>query len=236
MSRGTTTRNSRRVINTLTVAIQVSLTIGLVLFTVRQDWENVALTLGVIVLIAVPTFVLRKKRVYVPPEFQLVAAAFVWLSLYLGSGHDFYYRFPWWDTALHLGSGLLFGFIGWIVLFLLLETERLPRNIHPSLVFVFGVTFAITLGVAWEIIEWVLDLAFPVLNMMSHETGVDDTMHDLILDAVGAVAVGMMGYAYSRTGRFSFLVDELRKFTHRNPRIFRRYRARRVPTVPPEPN
>jgi hypothetical protein len=231
MAKGITTGHSRRLIGFLTALIQVSLTVGLVAFTIRRDWENVFLTLGVIVLIVVPTFLLRQNRVYVPPEFQLVAAAFVWLSLYLGSARDFYYRFPWWDTALHLGSGFLLGFIGWIVLFLLLETDRLPRNINRSLVFIFSVSFAVTLGVAWEILEFVLDLAWPYLNMMSHETGVTDTMLDLILDSVGAVAVGIMGYAYSRTGRFSFLVDLLRRFSHRNPRLFRRHRRRSETTA-----
>jgi hypothetical protein len=56
--------------------------------------------------------------------------------------------------------------------------------------------------------------------MMSQETGVHDTMHDLIVDAIGATIVALMGYAHSRSGRFSFLIDAVRAFTRRNPRWF----------------
>ena len=57
---------------------------------------------------------------------------------------------------------------------------------------------------------------------MSRETGIHDTMHDLIVDTIGAIIVGLMGYAYARTGRYSFLVDAVRAFMQKNPRLFGR--------------
>jgi hypothetical protein len=218
---------SRRLTRGITLVIQAWLAVGLVFFVVRRDWENVFLTLTVIGLIVVPAYALRRSRVYVPPEFQLIAALFVFLSLFLGSARDYYYRFWWWDIVLHTGSGFLFGIVGWIVMFLLLQTDRLPRTIGPALVCVFGVCFAVTLGVVWEIFEYGADLLWPHLNMMSQETGVHDTMHDLIVDALGALIVGSMGYAYARHGRFSFLIDAVRGFMHRNPHLFGRTVRRR---------
>jgi hypothetical protein len=47
-------------------------------------------------------------------------------------------------------------------------------------------------------------------------------MQDLIVDTIGAVVVAVMGYAYLRAGRFSFLADGVRKFLARNPRLFRK--------------
>lgn len=216
--------HSHRWTRVVTLVIQAWLAVGLVVFIVRRDWENVFLTALVIGLIVVPAFVLRRYRVEVPAEFQLIAVAFVFLSLFLGSARDFYYRFWWWDMVLHAGSGFLLGVVGWIVLFLLLQTDRLPRAVGPGLVCIFGITFAVTLGVLWEIFEYVVDLLWPNVNMMSRETGVHDTMHDLIVDTLGAIVVGLMGYAYSRSGRFSFLIDAVRRFMHKNPRWFSRQR------------
>jgi hypothetical protein len=209
-----------RLIIGLTVLIQAWLALGLIVFLVRRDWENVFLTATVIGLIVFPGLVLRRSRVHVPPEFQLIAAAFVFLSLFLGSATDFYYSFWWWDMALHTTSGFLLGIVGWLVLFLLLQTDRLPRGVGPGLVCVFGVTFAVTLGVLWEVFEFAVDSLWPHINMMSNETGVADTMHDLIVNFIGAVAVGLMGWAYSRSGRFSYIVDAVRRFMRRNPRLF----------------
>jgi hypothetical protein len=204
----------------LTVVIQAWLAVGLVLFIVRRDWENVFLTATVVGLVVLPELVLRRYRVHIPPEFQLIAAAFVFLSLFLGSARDFYYRIWWWDMVLHTTSGFLLGIVGWITLFLLLQTDRLPRAVGPGLVCVFGITFAVTLGVLWEIFEFAVDSIWPHVNMMSNETGVADTMHDLIVNLIGAVVVGLMGWAYSRSGRFSYVVDAVRKFTRKNPRLF----------------
>lgn len=207
---------------TLTLIIQAILVVGLAMFIFRRDWENIFLTILVIALTLIPAFVFRRLRVFIPPEVQLVAVAFVFLSLFLGSAADFYYRFWWWDIALHAGSGFLFGIVGFMVLFLLNQTDRLPPGIRPVFLCFFGVTFAVFVGVLWEIFEFTVDSFFPSINMQSVETGVKDTMKDLIVDTLGACIVGLMGWAYFKTGRYSFIADAVRKFIRKNPRLFRK--------------
>ena len=207
---------------TLTLVIQAFVTIGLILFLLRRDWENVFLTVLVLVLTLVPAFLLRRYRIYIPPEFQLVAAAFVFLSLYLGSARDFYYHFWWWDIILHTGSGFLLGIIGFLALFLLNQTDRLPDEIRPAFLCFFGLTFAVFLGVLWEIFEFAIDMIVPGANMLSWETGAGDTIVDLIVDTIGAIIVSLMGWAYIKTGRYSFVADGVRKFIRKNPRLFRK--------------
>jgi hypothetical protein len=209
----------------LTLVIQACFAIGLFVFLLRRDWENVFLTLTVILLIAVPAFLLRQQRIHVPPFFQFIAAMFVFLSLFLGSAQDFFYRIWWWDMVLHLGSGFLLGIVGWVALFLLNQTDHVPRGMRPGFVCFFGVTFAVFVGVLWEAFEFLVDNLWPSVNMMSNETGVSDTMLDLMVDLVGATIVALMGYSYFKTGRFAFVIKAVRGFVHRNPRLFRK-RAR----------
>lgn len=206
----------------LTLAIQFLLIAGLVLFVLRRDWENVFLTAIVILLTLVPAFLWRTYRIVIPPEFQLISAGFVFLSLFLGSAADFYYRYWWWDVVLHTSSGFLLGIIGFVALFLLNNTDRLPQGMKPSFLCIFGVMFAITLGVVWEIFEFAVDSIAPDINMQSRETGVVDTMQDLIVDTIGAVIVGFMGYAYLKTGKYSMIADGVRAFIEKNPRYFSR--------------
>ena len=213
---------NQRIYVAFTLILQTILALGLVLYFIRRDWENFFLTVLVIAMTMIPAFALRRFRVHVPPEFQLIAVAFVFLSFFLGSARDFYYRFWWWDMVLHTSSGFLLGIVGWIALFLLNQTDRIPRGMRPEFLCFFAVTFAVFLGVIWEIIEFTVDWIWPEANMMSHETGVADTMHDLIVNLIGAIVVALMGYAYSRTGRYSFVVDAVRNFLRRNPRLFRR--------------
>src|SRR6187549_3162399 len=91
------TPESRNIYLTLTLLIQALLMVGLVLFVLRRDWENVFLTVSVIVLTLAPVYLDRRYRIVVPPEFQLISAVFVFLSLFLGSASDFYYKYWWWD-------------------------------------------------------------------------------------------------------------------------------------------
>ena len=210
---------------TFTLIIQAILVAALVLFILWRDWENVFLTAAVIALTLIPVLLRRRYGIDMPPEFQLITVAFVFLSLFLGSARDFYYRFWWWDVVLHTGSGFLFGIIGFLALFVLNQTDRLPAGIRPAFVCFFGVTFAVFVGVLWEIFEFSVDQIWPSINMQSNETGVHDTMHDLIVDTLGAVIVGFMGWSYTRTGRYSFVVDGVRGFVRKNPRLFRKSRS-----------
>lgn len=214
----------RNIYLTLTAVLQALLVLGLVLFVLRRDWENVFLTAMVIVLTLAPAILDRQFRVLIPPEFNFIAAFFVFLSLFLGSATDFYYKYEWWDVVLHTSSGFLLGIVGFIALFWLNSSERIPRGMQPGFVCFFAVTFAVFLGVLWEVFEFIVD-RFTNANMQSTETGVKDTMQDLIVDTIGAVIVALMGYAYSRSGRYSFIADGVRKFIVANPRLFRKHHA-----------
>jgi hypothetical protein len=209
----------RNIYLTLTAGLQALLAIGLVLFVLRRDWENVFLTATVALLTWAPVFLDRQYRIIIPPEFNCIAALFVFLSLFLGSATDFYYKYWWWDIVLHTGSGFLLGIVGFIALFWLNSTDRIPRGMQPGFICFFAVTFAVFLGVLWEVFEFVVD-RFTSANMQSTETGVVDTMQDLIVDTIGAVIVALMGYAYARSGRYSFLADGVGKFVRSNPRLF----------------
>ncbi len=207
---------------TYTLAIQALLGVGLVLFVLRGDWENVFLTAIVIALTLAPALLDRNYRILIPPEFQLISAAFVFLSLFLGSAFNFYYRYWWWDVVLHTSSGFLLGVIGFVALFLLNRTDRIPQGMRPGFLCFFAVTFAVFLGVLWETFEFAVDSMAPSINMQSNETGVSDTMWDLIVDTIGAAVVAAMGWAYLKTGRYSFIADGVRGFVDRNPTLVNR--------------
>lgn len=210
----------------LSFVIQIALVVSLVFFAIRSNWENVFLTILVIGLTLIPTFLRREYKIVIPPEFQLIVVAFVFLSLFLGSARDFYYRFWWWDLVLHTSSGFLLGIVGFLVIFLLNQTNRIPRGLHPAFVCFFGVTFAVFMGVLWETVEFTVDRIWPKVNMQSVETGVVDTMQDLIVDMAGAIVVAVMAWVYTKTGRYSFVADGVRKFVRKNPRLFPRRKNR----------
>jgi hypothetical protein len=211
-----------RVYRTLTLVIQGVLVAGVVGFVLLGDWANALLTTLVIVLTLLPWLLRRWFRVDVPPEFQLVAALFVFCAMFLGTSLEFYGRFHWWDTALHTTSGCLLGIVGFIAVFLINGTDHRPEGMRISLIAVFGFMFAVTLGVFWEIYEFVADHVIPGLDMQVVATGTTDTMVDMIVNTIGAAVIALLGYLYCRSGRQSFIIDGVVKFVQRNPRLFTR--------------
>jgi hypothetical protein len=74
----------------LTLLIQAAVVVGLALFVWRRDWENVFLTALVIGLTLLPVILEKRHRIIIPPDFQLVSALFVFLTLFLSSAVDLY--------------------------------------------------------------------------------------------------------------------------------------------------
>jgi len=110
---------------------------------------------------------------------------FIFISLYLGTLNNFY-RYEWWDTMLHVVSGIIIGFFAIIIL-----KKHNPHNsmnsYNPIFVFIFVLSFAALCGVIWEIYEFTIDTLFN-LDMQGVECcGVTDTMVDLISDLIGSI-------------------------------------------------
>lgn len=192
----------------------------------EQQWLTAVITFGIIILTLVPFLLHRFLHVYIPAEFVLLAIAFVFASLFLGEIRGYYTRFWWWDILLHSSSGFLLGIIGFLLVHVLNETEEIGVNMKPGFVAFFAFMFAVGMGVLWEIFEFSMDSFFGMdmqKEMMGDPSGLTDTMWDLIVDAMGALVIAVLGYGYIKMARNeSFLERWIRAFINNNPRLFNR--------------
>ena len=174
-----------------------------------------------------PFFLAKLFRVFIPPEFVLLAIAFVFASLFLGEVHGYYSRFWWWDIALHSGSGFLLGIIGFLLVHVLNETEDIGVHMNPGFVAFFAFLFAVGMGALWEIFEFGMDSFFATnmqKEMLGDPSGLTDTMWDLIVDTLGALVIALLGYGYIKTAQNeSFLERWIHTFIKSNPRLFNRH-------------
>jgi hypothetical protein len=211
----------------LTLALQIILVIEVMLAALGHQWLTAAMTVGILVLTLVPFFLRKFLHVFIPPEFVLLAIAFVFASLFLGEIHGYYTRFWWWDILLHSSSGFLLGIIGFLLVHVLNETEDIAVNMKPGFVAFFAFMFAVGMGVIWEIFEFSMDRLFDTdmqKTMLGDPSGLTDTMWDLIVDTLGALVIAVLGYGYVRTARNeSFLERWIRAFIRNNPRLFKRH-------------
>ncbi|MFP3983646.1 MAG: hypothetical protein ACLFV2_08160 [Desulfurivibrionaceae bacterium] len=220
--------NSQLIHRRLTFALQAILFVEVVVAVWEQQWPTAVITIGILLITLAPFFLGKLFQVFSPPEFVLLAIAFVFASLFLGEVHGYYSRFWWWDIALHSGSGFLLGIIGFLLVHILNETEDIGLHMNPGFVALFAFLFAVGMGVFWEIFEFCMD-TFLGMNMqkemLGDPSGLTDTMLDLIVDTLGALVIAILGYSYIKTsGNESFLERWIHEFIEKNPRLFTRHR------------
>ncbi len=214
----------------LAYALQSILIVGLLAEIWSQQWFNAVITSAIILITFSPVLLEKKLHVYIPPEFVLLSIGFVFASLFLGEVHGYYTRYWWWDIALHTGSGVLLGIVGFLLVHVLNETEKIGVYMKPGFVAFFAFLFAIGIGALWEIFEFSMDSIFDMnmqKEMLGDSSGLTDTMWDLIVDTIGALVMSVLGYGYIKTAKNeSFLEQWITRFIRGNPRLFRRKKPR----------
>lgn len=169
-----------------------------------------------LLLTFLPNLFERSYEVYLPPELEVSIVFFVFASVFLGSLNKFYDHFWWWDNLLHLGSGLILGIAGFILVYVLNSERKDSFRLPPSFVALFAFTFAVALGGIWEIFEFLMNFTpFPMQKF-----GID-MIYDLIADTVGGFIVSLLGYLYLKgEDKVRFLEDLVEDFVEDNPRLF----------------
>lgn len=191
----------------------------------EQQWLNAVIVAAIFGLCALPGLLSRRLKVYIPPEFEVLAILFIFASLFLGEIGGYYERFWWWDSMLHTGSGLLLGILGFLLVYVLNSQPNIRLSMSPGFVALFAFTFAVAVGAIWEIFEFGMDQIFGTnmqKPMLGDESGLTDTMFDLILDAIGALIISLIGYAYMKQNTPSFIEKWIHKFIEANPQLFNR--------------
>lgn len=201
----------------LTLSIWAVIVCALVFALLSASWELAFVSAATLALAVAPIVLADYARIKVPRSFLAGVVFFVFATLFLGEVFDFYERVWWWDIALHGGSAIGFGLIGFLVIFMMFQRDRYAAP--PFGIAVFAFCFAVSIGVLWELFEFAMDSLFG-FNML--KSGLDDTMWDLILNMIGAGFGASAGWAYLKGRSREGLPGVIAEFIARNPRLFGR--------------
>lgn len=170
----------------------------------------------------------------VPHILLGIMIGFIFASLVAGEIFNAYEHFWWWDDMLHTASGVILGIVGFLAVYFL--NARYHMTISPLFVAVFAFSFAITLGVVWEIIEFTADVIFQTnmqrwnlpldATLIGREyqgVGLRDTMSDLIVAGIGSLVASVFAYFSFKHKKRSVLAA----MRHTFPHIKKRRKTRR---------
>ena len=213
---------AHRFINAFLNAI---LTGEFVLLLVEGQWQSAAIVITLFAIFLMPTVLHRRLKIFIPAEFQILVVLFAFAALFLGSIRGLYETYWWWDITLHFSSGLLLGILGFLIIYVMNENERVQIYLRPKFAALFAFIFAVAAGAIWEIFEFFMDQTFGYTMqkpMFGDPSGLTDTMWDLIVDSHGAATIALLGWWYMSRHRRSFIDRMIWNFIARNPALFRR--------------
>lgn len=214
-----------RVQKWLFAVLQVIMLAGFALNIYEQQWMTAAVCAALIGVMFVPALIERRIKIDIPSEFEILAILFVFAAIFLGEVRNYYEQYWWWDILLHTMSGLLLGIFGFLLVYVMNETDRVDLHMRPAFVALFAFLFAVSVGALWEIFEFSMDQLFGLTMqkpMLGDDSGLTDTMFDLVVDTLGAAIITLMSWWFTTHSRQSFVDAMIAKFVKRNPRLFKR--------------
>ena len=149
-------RSSFIVFYTLRALVLVALVRQLML----GSYESAFFCILTLLLLYVPSWVQVKLRIELPPALEITILCFIFAAEILGEVNAFYVVIPGWDTMLHTINGFLAAAVGFSLVMLLNNDERLTFDLSPFFLALVAFCFSMTIGVLWEFFEFTMDLFF----------------------------------------------------------------------------
>ena len=184
-------------------------------------WSLAFVSFATLALSLLPPLLAARWSLTLPLPVLIFTTLFFFASIFLGEAFDFYERLWWWDLALHGSSALGFGLSGFLFVFMLFEGDRFAAP--PSAIAFITFCVAMTVGAIWEVFEYAMDMFF---GLSMQKSGLDDTMGDLIVNALGGFIASLTGYVYLVRNSAGMLGQGLSQFIQLNQRLYLKYKQR----------
>ncbi len=183
-----------------------------------------------IALIIIPAIFTKVSRYEIPPIMEIMYIIFCTGCIILGEIGDFYAKISWWDSMLHLSSGILFGILGYIIINTMNRFDGKTSKFSPIFVSFWVVCFSLAMAAIWELFEFTVDEIFGTNmqqylvngSMLSKEEpllghdALRDTIKDLALDFVGSIIPAIIGYIGLKKNKMGFTTIYLKKIPSSN--------------------
>ena len=185
-------------------------------------WENAMTCLMSLVLLMIPSFIENKMKIDLPNVLEVIMIIFVFSANVMGEIASFYAKIPLWDTVLHTLNGFICAGVGFGLIDILNENEKIKINLSPIFVCLFSFCFSMTAGTVWEFFEFGVDMFLgrdmqkdTVINiirsgLLSENSGSIVTISGIKDTVVNGENLGINGYL--DIGLFDTMKDMLVNF------------------------
>ena len=123
-----------------------------------RDLFNATQSFLMLLCTFVPGFIERTGKVSVPNVMSVTFICFCLAHFVVGEIGELYVKSKIFDSILHTLSGSMIAILGFSIIRLLNNSEKVDLKLNPMFVAIFVVCFSITIGVLWECVEFAADM------------------------------------------------------------------------------
>ncbi len=142
------------------IVLRVIIVAVLILSIINGKWENTLTCVLTLILLMIPSFIENKMKIDLPNVMEVIMILFVFSANIMGEMAAFYERIPMWDTILHTLNGFICAGVGFGLIDILNQNEKIKINLSPLFVCLFSFCFSMTVGTVWEFFEFAMDMLF----------------------------------------------------------------------------
>lgn len=182
-----------KIINYILLIVMCIASFSLMIYRVSQGrLGRVPTDIAIYFVLLIP-FIL-KIFIKIDEKDKLEFYIFIFIAEFLGCIVNLFKYISWFDTLSHFVSGIYFFIIGLKVLRIINKYDE--KNMFFNIL--FAIAISLSSACIWEIFEFSIDNLFNMNLQHNIDTGVIDTMEDIIACTTGAFISGLSYYFYRK--------------------------------------
>lgn len=155
---------------------------------------------SILVTITLPYILGKIFKIKIDNKLKFIYILFVFCAHFLGATVELYNKISWYDKLCHTLSGVLTSY-GALLMLTIIKNCSI-KNKCFNIIYMICITLAV--ASLWEIFEYSSNILFGGDAQKVVETGVNDTMQDIIVAFIGSLFVCLIYGFYSTINIFNF--------------------------------
>lgn len=193
----------RKINNSIIVVVSCLNTIFLILTLLGKYNSNILVCLSFYLIVFLPKILRKLIKIKIPNLIEQVFLIFIFLAQLLGSVMHFYDLIYWYDSLVHLTSGIVTALLSIYLLMLFNKYDK--DSVGFNVLYMFAITLLV--AACWEFFEFSADSLLDGNAQRVLETGVRDTMKDMICALSGCTLV-VIAFIYEHTNKTKLIITK----------------------------
>lgn len=157
--------------------------------------------LSMVFVLLIPKIVRKLFKIKITDAMEFIYVLFMILAQFIGSVVNLYNHTWWYDLFAHFLSGVLTTILAMVVM----DWFGVYNEKHKWFNVLFMICFTLTIASLWEFTEFATDLIMKTDVQHVIDSGVADTMEDMLIAFAGSIIVSISYLIENKVSKNGFL-------------------------------